>query len=152
MCVFDLNNRKVDLRSRGIGDHYRKNRFGCGNNEGFILDTLGFRCLKGGPGTPCRKLGSQVSHVYLCSLPKAFRVLGVKAARDHTAEIRFSDSLLNAPHSSSQPWLLQEPGVRCAASGLQCPFPSGSRSPSPSSQPQTCAHDTYRKVLFHNSY
>ena len=57
--------------------------------RGLFLDTLGFRCLKGGPWNLASKLGSQVSHFYLCSLPKAFRVLGVKAARDYTAESGF---------------------------------------------------------------
>lgn len=42
------------------------------------------RCLLGVPGalgSEFRRLGS---HVYLCTFPKVFRVLGVRSTRAHT--------------------------------------------------------------------
>lgn len=101
------------MRSRGSVNHYRKNRLlSVGIMRGLFLDVAQM-LEKEVPGTLPPSLGARVSHLpYLLLTSQVLQVLGVKAAIGSHSRIRFSDSLLNAPPSSSQLASSKELGKR----------------------------------------
>lgn len=149
---FDLNNPKSRLAIARWGPLQTKQVWSAGMIRSLFLDMSGLRCLLGVPRTLASELRSQVSHFYLCSLPKAFRVLGLKRARDHTAG---SDSLtpgLMFPLFFPS-WLLQTARCEVGVNGLQCPFLPCSHSLSPSPLPKPALMTNLLEiVLSHNSY
>ena len=137
----------------GCGPLQEKQVWSVGIMRGLFLDTLGFRCLKGGPWNPCLQAWEPGQPLLSLLTSQGLQGVGCQGSQGLHSRIRFSDSLLNAPLSSSPPDFSKEPGVRCGANGLQCSFPSGSHSPSPSSLPKPLLTTTlWENVLFHNSH
>ena len=141
------------MQSCGMRTTTGKTGLECGNNEGFVFGHVGFQMPERRSLEPCLQAWEPGQPLLSLLTSQGLQGVGCQGSQRLHSRIRFSDSLLNAPHSSSPPGFSKEPGVRCGANGLQCPFPSGSHSPSPSSLPKPALTTTlWENVLFHNSY
>lgn len=140
-CVFFTSTtRRVDLQSRGVGTSIGKTGLECGDKQGLVFGHVGFQMPERGSLEPLPPSSGARSATSIS--PYFLRPSGCWVSRGPgiTQQNQVSDSLSNAPPSSSPPGFFKEPDFEVWGQWFSVSFFF------------RLTTTLWEYVLFHNSY